>query len=164
MEAFFREILSSNSDSRTPIVEALPTIHDWISSSSDRENWAERHTICKLDKHTEVVIRRWTKGEGTPFHLHPNQTCWFYVLEGEIEEIRLPYKPDLEMSEDLICWDSFKAKHKDREDWSFFENAKKVSLLPEGTWHYIDDSMGFHKMGGASEIALSLHIYRKLVP
>lgn len=164
MEAFFKDILRVESDFKLQILQTLPTIQDWLSVKSSLEDLGERYTICKLDERHEVVLRTWTKNKGTPFHLHPEQSCWFYVIQGVVEETRVPLRPHFTLLDDLMTWEDFERAYSNRHDWLSLQSSKKVSLCKEGSWHYIDDSQGLHKMCGFSDIAMSLHIYKKLVP
>lgn len=165
MESIFSEILSHNLDPRSKITEYLPDIKNLCFSKKTFKNESyNRDVICKTSDLNEVVLACWKKDQVTSFHNHPNQSCWIYVLKGQLQEIRVPSLVNFSIKEGLLNWDHLQAEYKNFDVWPKISSSKETSVIMEGTWNYIDDTLGFHKMSALSEEVVSLHIYRQLEP
>ncbi len=163
MESVFSEILSHNLDPRSKITEFLPSIKDlcWAKKSFKDEAYS-RDVICKAGDLNEVVLACWKKGQVTTFHSHPNQSCWIYVLKGQFQEVRIPSVIGFSIKDGLLEWNDLEAEYKKHNAWSEIQDSKVTSVISEGTWNYIDDTLGIHKMSALSDEVISLHIYRQM--
>jgi cysteine dioxygenase len=163
MDALFKEILSDNSDPRSKILESLGEIKELcLAKKAFKEESYNRNVICKSGDKNEVVLACWKKDQITSFHHHPNQSCWIYVLKGQLQETLVPYKVKFALKEGLYTWNEFESEYQTHENWNQFKASKKISLISEGTWNYIDDTLGFHRMSAYTDEVVSLHIYRQL--
>jgi hypothetical protein len=163
MDALFRDILKDNSDPRSLINQSLPAIMDWAEPLiSFKETGYNRNSVCKIDDYNEVVLACWKKNQITPFHLHPGQSCWIYMMSGALEETRVLSQINFALKEGLFDWSDLESQYNEHTQWPEFQNNKAVSLATAGTWHYIDDNLGFHRMCAHTDEVVSLHFYRQL--
>lgn len=163
MESLFNEILSDNLDPRSKILANLPEITELcLAKKAFKEERYNRDVICKSGEKNEIVLACWKRGHVTTFHHHPNQSCWIYVIKGQLQETLIPSRVQFALKDGLLTWDDFKSEYQNHQSWNQFNDSKKINLISEGTWNYIDDSVGFHRMSAHTDEVISLHIYRQL--
>jgi cysteine dioxygenase len=85
-----------------------------------------------------LLLLCWNPGHHSPIHDHPCDGCWMKVLQGQIQECR--YRPDGDSQRLVVTQDT-------------------TQTLDDIV--YIEDSMGFHKVGNPhpTETAYTLHLY-----
>jgi cysteine dioxygenase len=85
-----------------------------------------------------LLLLCWNPGRFSPIHDHPCDGCWMRVLEGQIQECRYQHDDALDK---LVC----------TQDKTF----------AEGGLVFIEDSLGYHKVGNPSSTlpAVTLHLY-----
>ncbi len=163
MDALFNEILSDNQDPRSKVINYMSEIEALcLAKKAFKDESYNRNVICKSGEKNEIVLACWKKGQITSFHHHPMQSCWIYVIKGQLQETLIPTKIDFAIKEGLLSWEEFQSEYQTHKAWNQLNDAKKISLISEGTWNYIDDSLGFHRMSAQSDEVVSLHIYRQL--
>lgn len=105
-------------------------------------------TTLMHDEKFVILLLCWPAGVCSPVHAHSDATtkvkssCFMRILDGELTETLYP--PDAIIGPDAVSAD------------------KGRSIVhPAGSYTYINDSMGLHKVGNASTSkgAVSLHIY-----
>lgn len=159
----FEDILDHKRDPREQIEASKGELLDWAHSIKKfRNNEYDRNSVFKIDETNEVVLACWRQGHLTPFHKHPGQSCWIYMIEGELEETLLTLESELSLKNNLTNWSDLKNEFKDQAVWKELEQSKKISSVTEGQWNYIDDKVGFHSMRALGETNISLHLYRNL--
>ena len=84
-----------------------------------------------------LLLLCWNPGRFSPIHDHPCDGCWMRVLQGQVQECR--YKNDSQ--DELIC--------------------TQDKTYTEGGLVFIEDSLGYHKVGNPSgnQPAVTLHLY-----
>jgi cysteine dioxygenase len=115
----------------------------------------------------------WNPGRESPIHDHPCDGCWMRVCAGTLQESRFVKNPatdTLECTLDeiyqgkttILCSCILLAK----QDVQIHRGAHLLvhylrPTTPEGDSAYIQDSMGYHKVGNPSQTipAISLHLY-----
>jgi len=106
-----------------------------------------RTTLLQTDSFSALLLC-WSPGVSSPVHAHSDaeskvkSACHMLVLEGNLCETK--YAPSLIIGPDSVSTSGCESR-----------------LLETGSYAYIDDSIGVHKVGNASstERAVSLHIY-----
>jgi len=103
----------------------------------DKKNYT-RNLVATDGKTFTLVLLCWSPGRESPIHDHPCDGCWLQILEGAIVESRYTKHID---SDELKCISSVQ--------------------FHEGEMGYINDFMGYHKIGCASSSkpAVTLHLY-----
>lgn len=163
MESLFKEILSHQDDPRKQVLEVKKPLIDWsLSKELYLDEGYNRNVVFKTDDLNEIVLACWKKGHITPFHNHPGQSCWIYLLKGELEETLVKSQKGFILKEGLRDWDAFKQEYSNDNLWPSLSKSKQITVVGAGSWNYIDDQIGFHRMYAKSDEVLSLHIYRKL--
>jgi cysteine dioxygenase len=82
-----------------------------------------------------LMLLCWNKGKYSPIHDHPSDGCWVKVIQGTVNEVRYEKRNGKLAETSNIC-------------------------LNNGVT-YMDDSLGYHKVGNPStEIdAITMHLY-----
>jgi cysteine dioxygenase len=82
-----------------------------------------------------LMLLCWNRGKYSPIHDHPSDGCWVKAVQGEIHEVRYA-----------------------RDGAQLVETAS-VRLTSGVT--YMDDSLGFHKVGNPRDDtdAITMHLY-----
>src|SRR5262249_40559526 len=89
----------------------------------------------------------WDKAQATPVHNHGGQSCWVYLLEGQLSFTNYKW---------LGC------DRKKRE--MHLETISRVPMAARGSMNVIDERDAIHRLGNDASFdnrALSLHIYSK---
>ncbi len=85
--------------------------------------------------HSEVMkltLIKWTPGQSSKIHGHPEGGCIFKVLHGVLTEAR----------------------------YDTLDEMRSQSILFKNAVNYIDDQMGFHKVSNHTDrVAYSIHLY-----
>mmetsp|Transcript_9581 Transcript_9581/g.14027 ORF Transcript_9581/g.14027 Transcript_9581/m.14027 type:complete len:222 (+) Transcript_9581:75-740(+) len=115
----------------------------------DKEEWERfsyfdnaknytRNLVSTDGEYFTLLLLCWNPGKESPIHDHPCDGCWMHVCEGSVKEVQ--YAKD-EGTDSLKC------------------TADKV--FTEGENAYIDDFIGYHKVGNpsSSQRAVTLHLY-----
>jgi len=128
--------------------------HDMIAElfrrlSLDKDEWDRfaffdplknytRNLIATDNETYTLLLLCWTPNRESPIHDHPCDGCWLRVCEGVVRETR--YVQD--ENEDVL-------------------KCVEESNFEEGQQAYIEDSMGYHKIGNPSihKPAVTLHLY-----
>jgi len=105
-----------------------------------------RTTLLQTE-HFCVLLLCWAPGISSPVHAHSDaesgtrSNCFMRVLEGKLMETR--YEQDAIDGERV------------------YSREGRQTLLDTGSYAYINDEQGVHKVGNASasEVAISLHVY-----
>lgn len=94
-----------------------------------------RNLIATDNETYALILIVWNRGKYSPIHDHPCDGCWVKVIDGAINEVRYQ-----------------------SQDGKLVESSNLT--LDEGVT-YMDDSMGFHKIGNPSATvdAVTLHLY-----
>lgn len=97
-----------------------------------------RNLIATDNETFTLLLLCWNPGKESPIHDHPCDGCWLRVCQGKIQETR--YKINTETNKMEVTSDEV------------FEHDKPA---------FIDDSMGYHKVGNPSKSipAITLHLY-----
>lgn len=97
-----------------------------------------RNLIATDDETFTLLLLCWNADKASPIHDHPCDGCWLRVCEGKIQETRYEINGEsdtFEVTSDEVYEDDAPA--------------------------FIDDSMGYHKVGNPSKTtpAVTLHLY-----
>ncbi|KAF1328894.1 Cysteine dioxygenase, partial [Globisporangium splendens] len=94
-----------------------------------------RNLIATDNETYALILIVWNRGKYSPIHDHPCDGCWVKVIDGAINEVRYV-----------------------SQDGKLVESSNLT--LDQGVT-YMDDSMGFHKIGNPSAAvdAITLHLY-----
>uniref|UniRef100_K3WU36 Cysteine dioxygenase n=1 Tax=Globisporangium ultimum (strain ATCC 200006 / CBS 805.95 / DAOM BR144) TaxID=431595 RepID=K3WU36_GLOUD len=94
-----------------------------------------RNLIATDNETYALILIVWNRGKYSPIHDHPCDGCWVKVINGAINEVRYV-----------------------SQDGKLVESSNVT--LDQGVT-YMDDSMGFHKIGNPSATvdATTLHLY-----
>merc|ERR1712157_284537 len=97
-----------------------------------------RNLIATDNKTYTLVLMCWNAKEESHIHDHPSDGCWFRVCKGSVREVRY------QLDEDSDCFSPY------------FDETFKAGQIA-----YMEDSLGFHKVGNPNEIedAVTLHLY-----
>lgn len=112
---------------------------EWINYANfDPDRPYTRNLLVSDSQTFTLALMCWNPMKESVIHDHPCDGCWMRVCEGEVEEVR--YVADAE-ADRLI--ESQKQRYK------------------QGTIAFINDSIGYHKVGNPSPTkqAVSLHLY-----
>lgn len=169
MKSLFQEVLKDNADPRSRIEDEKSAILDWmLSEQKFSEDAYQRNVICKNGELNEVVLACWRQGQITPFHHHPGQSCWIYMLKGTLEETLVETSSHSKkqfkepIKENLKNWAALEMEYKGSLFWEEISKTKRITNISAGQWNYIDDKKGFHRMYAVSDEVVSLHFYREL--
>ena len=115
------------------------------------QHWVDgcytRTTLYQDDKYV-IMLLCWNLGVCSPVHAHSDaetkvrSNCFMLCLDGELCETR--YEPQMILGPDSVCTDEC-----------------TTTVLQTGSYAYINDDQGVHKVGNnsASARAVSLHVY-----
>lgn len=94
-----------------------------------------RNLIATDNKTYAVMLLCWNKTKFSPIHDHPCDGCWVKVVQGTVQEIQYQEK-----------------------DGKLVESK---NLKADGGVLYMNDSIGYHKVGNPSTLvdAITLHVY-----
>eukprot|EP00565_Helicotheca_tamesis_P009087 CAMPEP_0185728490 /NCGR_PEP_ID=MMETSP1171-20130828/3812_1 /TAXON_ID=374046 /ORGANISM="Helicotheca tamensis, Strain CCMP826" /LENGTH=246 /DNA_ID=CAMNT_0028397205 /DNA_START=124 /DNA_END=864 /DNA_ORIENTATION=- len=104
-----------------------------------------RNLISTDDSTYTLIMLCWNPGKESPIHDHPCDGCWMQVCQGSVRECRYE-----KVNEKTV---------KDVMNDRLWCNSRHT--YHEGQLAYIDDFMGYHKVGNPSETvpAVTLHLY-----
>jgi cysteine dioxygenase len=133
--------LESSFTSRTRI-----DAHDWEPYAFfDPDRTYTRNLIATDHETYTLLLLCWNPYTDSPIHDHPGDGCWMRVLQGQVRESR--YHPVLS-----ACHDNDSATTTLR--------CTEEMTWSEGGLIFIDDSLGYHKVGNPCSIpSVSLHLY-----
>ena len=161
VETLLQNLLTHKEDPCSEIESVRGVLIDWaLSHQSYNEVSYNRRVICSDDQGNEIVLACWKRGHTTPFHGHPNQSCWVTVVKGELKEVRI--QVPFEIQPNLVGWKEFQKVYQLHDQWSFVEASKTMVTVNSLEWNYIDDKKGFHCVEALSDETISLHVYRNL--
>jgi len=97
-----------------------------------------RNLIATDGETFTLLLLCWNPGKESPIHDHPCDGCWMNVCEGSIEECRYSNEDGTDR---LQCYSD--------------------KTYREGQLAFIEDSMGYHKVGNPSSTvpAVTMHLY-----
>jgi len=97
-----------------------------------------RNLIATDHETFTLLLLCWSPNKESPIHDHPCDGCWLQVLEGSVVESRYVHNA---AGDKLTC--------------------TKEEEFHEGDFGYINDFIGYHKMGNASKTkpSVTLHLY-----
>jgi cysteine dioxygenase len=98
-----------------------------------------RNLIATDRKSYTLMLLCWNAGKSSPIHDHPCDGCWMRVVMGSVQECR------------------YNKLNSDEECLTCVSN----DIYTEGQQAFIQDSMGYHKVGNPSHSkpAITLHLY-----
>lgn len=98
-----------------------------------------RNLIATDHKSFTLMLLCWNAGKSSPIHDHPCDGCWMRVVMGSVQECR------------------YNKLNSDEECLTCVSN----DIYTEGQQAFIQDSMGYHKVGNPSHSkpAITLHLY-----
>lgn len=115
----------------------------------DKEEWERfsffdssrnytRNLVATDGETFTLLLLCWNPGKESPIHDHPCDGCWMHVCEGSIEENRYSNEDGTDR---LQCYSD--------------------KTYQEGQLAFIEDSMGYHKVGNPSGTvpAVTMHLY-----
>jgi cysteine dioxygenase len=112
----------------------------------DTERDYTRNLIATDHETYTLLLLCWNTNKESPIHDHPGDGCWMRVLRGQVRECR--YQPFLSSSLDDDSAIATTLRCTQDVTWS------------EGGIIFIDDSLGYHKVGNPCSIpSVSLHLY-----
>lgn len=97
--------------------------------------------------HFEMMALCWDVGQTNPIHNHEGQSCWVYVLDGELSFTNYKW---------LGCDRNRRSMH--------LEELSRVPIAARGSMNVIDEKDAIHRLRNDvsfNQRAMSLHIYAK---
>uniref|UniRef100_A0A7S1CPC0 Cysteine dioxygenase n=1 Tax=Bicosoecida sp. CB-2014 TaxID=1486930 RepID=A0A7S1CPC0_9STRA len=95
-----------------------------------------RNLVATDDESFTLMLLCWNADQPSPIHDHPCDGCWLKVIEGEV----------------------FEERYEERAG----ESELRMTLRQvgkAGDIMYMDDSLGFHRVGAVGGPAVTLHLY-----
>ncbi|GAX13626.1 cysteine dioxygenase [Fistulifera solaris] len=129
---------------KDPISELFRKLHlhqsDWIKYCHWDSSRPYTRNLVATDHETyTLLLLCWNPGQASPIHDHPCDGCWMRVLQGCVHEERF-----------VKSVVDHRTMHCTRNE-----------LYSAGELLYMEDSMGYHRVGNpsADELAVTLHLY-----
>jgi len=139
------EVLNQYRENPLDEIQPIRTImQNWVPNKEEWSKYAlvnskyryTRNLVATDNERYTLLILCWNPLNESPIHDHPCDGCWVRVLEGTIAE----------------------TQYKLTESGPFEQSA--FAEVSEGDITYINNSMGYHKIGNPKETgAVTFHLY-----
>lgn len=117
--------------------------------TEEKKNYT-RNLIATDNETFTLLLLCWNPGKYSPIHDHPCNGCWMRVCQGCVNEVR--YRKN-----------KSEIKHQDEKDEKEGRAFECImdTTYSEGEHTFIDDNLGYHKVGNPScdLPAVSMHLY-----
>jgi len=123
----------------------------------DQQKNYTRNLIATDDETLTLLLLCWNPGKYSPIHDHPCDGCWMRVCQGRINEVRY----NMNKKENNFDGSDEKEKGTGTGTASSSFTCTMDTTFEQGNMTFIDDDLGYHKVGNPCEdaVAISMHLY-----